>query len=57
MSLVRWVYLPNPLASCPGSLTVGSIFLGLRAGSRTVAQTGVRRIYTGSDLRRVTPYV
>jgi hypothetical protein len=43
--------------SCRGSVTASSKFLGLRAEPRTVAQTGVHRIYTGWGLRRVTPYV
>jgi hypothetical protein len=40
-----------------GSLTADSKFLGFRARPRTVAQMGVRRIYTGSGLRRVITYV
>jgi hypothetical protein len=42
---------------CRGSLTADSKFLGLRAGPRTVKQMGVCRIYTGSGLRGVIPYI
>jgi hypothetical protein len=45
------------ISSCHGSLTTDSKFVRLRDGSRTVAQTEVHKIYTGSSLWRVTPCV
>jgi hypothetical protein len=47
-------YLTRQLS---GSVTADSKFLGLCAGPRMVAQMGVHKIYTGSGLQRVTPYV
>jgi hypothetical protein len=48
---------PTCHANCRGFVTASSKFFGLRVGPRTVAQMGVHKIYTGSGLRRVIPYV
>jgi hypothetical protein len=59
-ALPRWQGNPckaGQAYGCRGSVIVGNKFLGLRVGPRTIAQTGVHKIYTGSGLRRVTPYV
>jgi hypothetical protein len=51
-----WLCAVAEVGICRGSVTADSKFLGLRAERRTVAPTGVHRIYTGPGLRRVTPY-